>query len=521
MTAVGWMVGGLGLFIFGMWLLTENLKTIASRGLRRRVHRWTASPLTALLWGALAGTTTQSLSALTFVVISVLRSRLLTIESALLVVLGGGLGVTMIVVIAAFDIRTPALCILGLAAVVAVMERLSRFRALACALFGGALMIFGLVLLKDGAAPVAEADWFHEIMDGAGGSLVLAFCVAALLTFVAQSAGAVTIFAISLSTAGAVSMDQVLMMIYGSFTGSAVIQYVLSTGLTGRSRQVAMFMVLYNMLICSLGVPWLLIEIHLDLPGLKALVVSTGLEPAQQMSAFYVVLAVFLLPVLLPLCGAAARLLERLWPVSEIDDLSRPAFIHDHASVDAETSLTLAALEQRRVLQLLSGYFEPVRRSRPLDSRVAAVRSVLGEIDAFLLDLQRLHPTQSADRWNTLMTRQQVLSWLDTALADMCGPLTAPGASPTLRQFRDAMCEGVDAVILSLADAIEADDRTSWSIIEEMTDDRIELVRSVRRRYLTKEPPLHEGEAAIVTRVSNAVEGAFFLLSRLSRDFRA
>ena len=191
MTAIGWIAGGLGLFIFGMWLLTESLKTLSGRGLRRSVHRWTAHPATALMWGALAGATTQSMSALTFVVISVLRSRLMTVESSLLAILGGGFGVTLIVVVATFDVRTPALCVLGVAAIVSVVERLSRYRALATALFGGALMILGLVLLKDGAAPVAEADWFRETMDGAGASLSLAFCIAALLTFVAQSSGAV------------------------------------------------------------------------------------------------------------------------------------------------------------------------------------------------------------------------------------------------------------------------------------------------------------------------------------------
>ena len=253
---------------------------------------------------------------------------------------------------------------------------------------------------------------------------------------------------------------------------------------------------------------------------MKALVGSTGFAPAQQMSAFYVAISMFLLPTLVPLRGAVARLLERLWPVSELDDLSRPAFIHDHASVDAETSLTLVELEQKRMLQLLSGHFELVRRSQSLDNRVAAVRSMLGEVDAFLLELQRLHPTQGADRWNALMARQRMLSWLEAALVDMCGSLSASGGGSALLQFRDAMCEGVDAVLLSLVDAIEGDDQMSWNMIEEMTRDRIDDVRDVRRRYMAKEPSLLEGEAAIVTRVSNNVESVFFLLSRLALDFR-
>lgn len=177
------------------------------------MHGWTAHPATALMWGAVAGVTTQGMSALTFGVISVPGSRLLTVESEMLADQGGGL---LIVLVATFDVRRLVRCVLGLAAFISVVERLSRYRALATALLGGALMMLGFVLPNDGAAPLAEADPFREMMDGAGGSLSLALCIAALPNFVAQSTGAVTIFAICLFSACAVSMDQVLMMIYDS-----------------------------------------------------------------------------------------------------------------------------------------------------------------------------------------------------------------------------------------------------------------------------------------------------------------
>ena len=68
------IVGGFGLFIVGMWLLTENLKALTTRRLRRNAGRLTENRFSALAWGTLAGAITQSMSAMTFIVMSLLRS---------------------------------------------------------------------------------------------------------------------------------------------------------------------------------------------------------------------------------------------------------------------------------------------------------------------------------------------------------------------------------------------------------------------------------------------------------------
>ena len=176
---VGGMIGGLGLFIVGMWLLTENLKTLASRRLRRMAGRWTANRFSAVLWGALAGGITQSMSALTFIVVSFLRSGLVTTKGALALILGGCVGISALVLIVTFDIKVVALYVLGVAGAVVVSERASRFRPLAASFLGGAMIILGLVLLKDAAAPLADQPWFRDLVEGSGESLILAFVVAA------------------------------------------------------------------------------------------------------------------------------------------------------------------------------------------------------------------------------------------------------------------------------------------------------------------------------------------------------
>ena len=516
---LGGVAGGLGLFFVGMWLLTENLKKLASRRLRQIAHRWTANRYSALLWGTLAGGVTQSMSALTFIVVSILRSRLVSTEGALAMILGGSVGVTTLVLIVTFDIKMASLYVLGIAGAVLVSERLSKFRPIAASFFGGAMIILGLVLLKEAAAPLAEQPWFRDMVEGTGDSLILAFLVAALLTFVVQSSGAVSIFGISLAAVGVVTIDQAIIIIYGSFIGSSAILYVLSARLTGRSRQAVMYMVFYNLLICAVAVPLLYCEIHLDIPSMKAWVLTFDLDLDQQLALVYLTLAVFLMPMMLAGLGISGRVLERLWPASEIDELSRTQFIHDHASVDVETSLVLVDLEQRRVFRMLSQYFDLVRRRKGVEPLRGASRTVLSEIDEFLSDLQTLHPMQGVENRNALVNRQKLLSWLEDALAAKCEALLELAGRSSLDEFRTSILEGVDSVFLSLVDAMDADDGMSWHLASRLTGDRSELMRKIRVHYLDLDSPLRKVEMINVLLITNAVEEVFFLLSKIEADF--
>ena len=513
------VAGGLGLFIVGMWLLTENLKAFATRRLRRTAGRWTGRRFSALVWGALAGAVTQSMSALTFIVVSILRSGLITTQGALALILGGGVGVSALVVIVTFDIKVVSLYVLGLSGAILVSERLSRFRPVAASFLGGALIILGLVLLKDAAAPLAEQPWFRDMLEGNGDSLALAFLVAAFLTFIVQSSSAVTVFGISLAAVGLLSVNQAIMVMYGSCIGSGAILYLLSAGLTGRSRQVAMYLVGYNVLICAVLVPLLYLEVHFGIPLIKAAVLALELELDQQLAVVYVFLCVFLLPVMLAGLKWSVSVLERVWPTSQADELSRPQFIHDHASVDVDTSLMLVDLEQRRAVRDLSEYFDAVRRGERIAPLRAGTRKLISDITEFLDDLYTLRPMHGVENQNSLRNRQKLLGWLEDALGVLCETLADLDDRSPLAQLRTTICESVDGVLLALVDAMDSDDPMTWDLTRELTGDRSEMMRDLRSRYLEWDPPLQHLELIHVLLITNSVEEAFFLFSKMEKEF--
>ena len=513
------VVGGFGFFIFGMWLLTENLRKLASRRLRQFAHRWTRNRFAALAWGAVCGGITQSMAALAFIAVGFVRSRMITLGGAQAMIAGGYIGTTGLVVIATFDIKVVALYVIGLAGAVAATDQLERYRTIAGSFLGGAMIVFGLMILKEAAAPMAEEPWFREVVESTGHSPMLALVVAAALTLVVQSSAAVSAFGISLAAVGVVSADQAIMIIYGSYIGSAAIVMVLSANLSGVSRQVIMYMVIANLLICAVVVPLLYLEIHLGIPSMKAVIDATGLELPQRLALVYVITCVAPAPFMLAALSVSTRMLERLWPESVIDELSRTHFIHDHATVDVETAMVLADLEQKRALRLQRRSFDILRDGGDVFPFRNGLRSLLGEIDSFLKELQPVEPIQAVEDRNALLNRQRLLVWLADSVDTMCDALLGMADRAELKQFRESMREGVDSVFLTLEDALDADDAESWKVTRALSGDRGEIMRNLRKQYTESDLKLDKSDLSMIFLATNAAEDIFFLLSKLEEDF--
>ena len=87
-----------------------------------------------------------------------------------------------------------------------------------------------------------------------------------------------------------------------------------------------------------------------------------------------------------------------------------------------------------------------------------------------------------------MRSRQKLLGWLEDALGVLCETLADRPARSVLNEFRTSIRESVDAVLLSLVDAMENDDRMSWDIVNQLTGDRGEMMREVRTHYLELDP---------------------------------
>ena len=357
------------------------------------------------------------------------------------------------------------------------------------------------------------------MLEHTGRSMELAFAVAAVLTFVIQSPNAICIFGIGLLGAGALTVEQTLMVFYGAGIGSGGLLYLLSSGLEGRSRQIAMYMVLYDVLTSVVLVPLLYVEVHLGVPLVVALLEHLPFGAETNLALFYILTSLLALPLLLGTVELCAAALERRWPSSLSDALSRPRFIHGTGA--GEDPFVRVRQEHARVVRNLAVYFDAVREGWRVAPLREASRSLLDDIGGFLDALPVRRSAHEVETRNALRNQHRLLMALEVALGELCTLLGARASAPELRSLHAGALEGVDAMLLVAIDALQNGDADAagWRFVAQAGEDHAHRMRRVRARYLDADPPLPHPALGEMLRLSEAAEEALRVLTELEPAF--
>ena len=274
----------------------------------------------------------------TFITISMLRSGLISAKQGYPIALGAQMGVGLILFIVTVDIRIAALYGIGIGGVIITRLNRGNYREAGAMLFGVAALLFGLVLIKESAAPLSEQPWFRAGLELSAGSILLSFIIGALLTFIVQALVPVVAFGIGLAAAQLVGVEQVLMYIYGSYVGLAISVIVVSSGLSGTARQLGMFWAFQVFFSAIILVVLLYIEVYAQVPLVKALVTWPDIDLGPQMALAVIIFGMPSRIVVLSAPEWTMRLFARVWPAGAEEERSRPQFIHDQAIDDVTTA---------------------------------------------------------------------------------------------------------------------------------------------------------------------------------------
>ncbi|WP_186395024.1 Na/Pi cotransporter family protein [Stappia sp. TSB10GB4] len=335
-------LGGVGLFLTGMVILTDGLRALAGGSLRRTLARMTDSPASGVLAGAGCTAVLQSSSATTVTAVGFVGAGLMSFPQALGIVLGANIGTTAkgwVVALVGFklDLGMVALPLLLAGALLRLLGR-GRMAQAGWALTGFSLLFLGVDALKDGLAAfqgVVTPESFPG--DTLFGRLQLVG-IGILVTLITQSSSAGVVMALAALAAGSISLPQAAALVIGMDIGTTATALLASLGGSVAMRRTGVAHVVYNLMTATLAFALLTPFSMLAARG------GGGAGDAQlALVAFHTGFNIVGVLVILPFAGTFARVIEWMVPdrqplaAGRLDPalLAEPAAALDAAGVSA------------------------------------------------------------------------------------------------------------------------------------------------------------------------------------------
>ncbi len=340
----GGIAGGVGLFLLGMWLMTDGLKLAAGPALERVLANSTRTRLRGLASGIMVTALVQSSSAVTVATIGFVNAGLLNLSQALWVLFGANVGTTMTGWLVAlvglkFKIEALALPLIGLGMVLRLTGEHSRRGALGMALAGFGVLFLGIDMLKDSFSGLADG---FALPEGDGVLATLGqVLVGSMLTVLMQSSSAALAIALTAAQGGLLTPQGAAAVVIGANIGTTVTAVIAAIGATPAARRAAAAHIVFNMLtgiVALLLLPWLI-----ALLGLIGDWLDLESSPAAQVALFHTAFNVLGVILIWPVAARLTRFLESRFRAAAEDD-ARPR--HIDRTVLAVPTLAIDALEQ-------------------------------------------------------------------------------------------------------------------------------------------------------------------------------
>lgn len=394
-------VGGLGLFLFGMKLMSEGLRASAGRRLKSILESMTKKAFVAFLIGAAVTALLQSSSATTVMVIGFVNAGLLTLKQAICVIIGTNVGTTAtawlvsISGIGAFKITAYALPAVGLGFLMHMGGRTRRMKNIGQILLGFGLLFVGIGFMQDAFAPLEHSPKVQELFVSLGHRPFLAILAGAVFTMLLQSSSAAIAIVQLLAIGGAfgpdwfVALNIAIPFVLGSNIGTTITAQLAAIQANVNARRAAWAHTVFNVAGVAIGYPLILWGWF---GAFVAAVCPWTLGPttiAMSIAVAHTVLKFGNAAIWLPLAGLLERFVVRVVRERPSDAAMRPIMLETHLLDTPEIALGQSKREIVRMAKTAKqALCASIRGIAENDSRkLIAVREIEDFIDCFQLEI--------------------------------------------------------------------------------------------------------------------------------------
>lgn len=500
------VLGGLGVFLFGMRTLSDAIRRASATPFRQFLSSVTQSTWVGTVTGFFVTSLIQSSSAVTVTLVSLVNAGLLTIRESVGVLLGTNVGTTItawliVLSLGGFSLSDLALPLAGLAVPLLLLDRRVP-KQIADIVFGFALLFIGLDLLKDQMAVLGAQELFATLLPNLGeglGSNVLFLLLGAGLTALIQSSSAATALTLAALVSGVINLEHALAMVLGENIGTTLTANLAAVVGNRASKRVARIHFLIN----ALGSVWMvgLIPLLADgLSGVFAGVDDPEVRSGYVMASFHTTFNVFNGLLMSLLSENLVSLSKKLvWSTSSQEE-----------GALSEGTFTGRIVDARLTMEEVLGDFR--RSGGTLKRMVSGVEELLGLVDPG----ERSDVLNQMAKWGerTSEGAQLVSSKLEAVAQEELSPELSARLS-ALSAINPAM-ERVGDALVNMSWQLDAKGRQGVYFLPKQRTSLIEMLRLLKEALTLMDRNLRQN-AADLDAVAD-VEGKINALTERLRE---
>ena len=359
------LLGALGLFLYGMKVMSDALMELAGDRMRNILSTTMSNRFFAVFTGFTITAVIQSSSATTLMVVSFTNAGLLTLTEAIGVIMGANIGTTVtawLISILGFKVSMSAIALplVGLGFILS-MNRKKNLQNWGYFIIGFAVLFIGLQFLKDYVPDIGNSPeiltFLSEYTSMGYASVLLFLFIGTVLTVIVQSSSATMALTLLMTYEGWIPFDMAAAMVLGENIGTTVTANLASLVANYQARRAARAHFIFNIL----GVAWMLVLFYPFLQAINTVVIRIeGVSPFVEATAVPVALSLFHTcfniintSMLLGFIKYIAAIAERMVPavIDQEEAIDQPKYL-DRSSLEyPQTGIKALFDESLRLLQ--------------------------------------------------------------------------------------------------------------------------------------------------------------------------
>ena len=362
------LFGGLGLFIYGMVMMSNSLKSIAGDRMKRLLEILTNNRVLGILVGTIVTMIIQSSSTTTVMIVGFVNAGLMNLMQAIGVIMGANIGTTITAQLIAFNITQISPLAIAVGAGMFLFARRNKTKQIGSVILGFGILFTGIAFMSDAMAPLRDHEGFKSLLVSFSRNPILGVLAGFVLTAIIQSSSASIGLLQALAISGAFNnipgvspFALTVPILLGENIGTYVTAMISSIGTNITAKRAAFI----HFSIKVIGTVWVLIVLGIvgcifngsnpifdliaNISGTTMIAGHVVPDVARQIANTHTIFNVVNTIVLFPFAGALVKLAEKIMPGEEKEDMGGLKFLDERILENPAIAVGQAVKETARM----------------------------------------------------------------------------------------------------------------------------------------------------------------------------